>query len=140
MADLTDACQEWDLDTNSRGYGRVRIKERWHLAHRMVWAEAHGQIPKGMFVCHRCDNPPCINIDHLFLGTPRDNTQDMMSKGRCRSGGPAGEQSSAAKLTLAQVAEIRRLRTNGLTHKAIAARFGVGRTTVSAIIARRNWR
>lgn len=60
----------------------VSINGKIVAAHRYAWEQANGPIPESMFVCHRCDNPPCINVDHLFLGTPKDNTRDMALKGR----------------------------------------------------------
>jgi hypothetical protein len=92
MADIEDlaarsrvtesGCWEWDGYRNELGYGIcVLRRQRWR-AHRLAWAYVHGPIPDGMVICHRCDNPPCINPDHLFLGTHRDNTADMMRKGR----------------------------------------------------------
>lgn len=89
--DITYDCQEWDGPSLPSGYGMTRKPHSGHsgpkhYAHRLVWEEAHGPIPPGMYVCHRCDNPPCINIDHLFLGTPADNAGDMSAKGRARGG------------------------------------------------------
>jgi hypothetical protein len=75
-------CQEWAGARNRHGYGITKF--RWHQisAHRAIWLAKKGPIPAGLFVCHRCDNPPCINVDHLFLGTALDNHEDMVSKGR----------------------------------------------------------
>jgi len=64
------------------GYGRKTVRRKTYLAHRLVWAEVHGPIPEGMIIMHTCDNPPCINIDHLRLGTKAENTADMIAKGR----------------------------------------------------------
>ena len=65
------------------GYGQIKHDDGTNdCVHRVVWKMAHGVIPKGMYVCHSCDNPPCIRLEHLFLGTPGDNTADMMAKGR----------------------------------------------------------
>jgi hypothetical protein len=75
-------CLLWIAAVNQTGYGRPTYDGRQQLAHRVAWQIANGPIPAGMCVCHRCDIPACVNIDHLFLGTKRDNTHDMMVKGR----------------------------------------------------------
>lgn len=77
-------CIEWWGTRDSNGYGVVKRKGRMVKAHRMVWEECFGPIPKGLFICHHCDNPPCVNPLHLFPGTAADNNRDMMEKGRAR--------------------------------------------------------
>ena len=78
-----DACWTWTGYCNAAGYGHVRWGEdRRVFAHRVAWEAVHGPIPDGLVVCHHCDNPPCVRPDHLFLGTVRDNAQDMIAKGR----------------------------------------------------------
>ena len=80
---MTD-CIEYEGRKNHAGYGHLGRTidgvRKTFLAHRYFWEKEHGPIPDGMFVCHHCDNPPCINIDHLFLGTPKDNMRDMIQK------------------------------------------------------------
>jgi len=105
------------------------------FAHRAVWALTHGDIPEGLCVLHRCDNPRCVNPDHLFLGTPADNARDMVEKGRSLS----GERNPKAKLTAFQVNEIRQLKKGGAGTTELARRFGVDRTTIQQIMRGATW-
>lgn len=75
-------CVEWIGAKQKAGYGAVNTADGVKSTHRLAFEDRFGEIPDGMFVCHRCDNPSCINVDHLFLGTNEDNVQDMKSKGR----------------------------------------------------------
>lgn len=80
-----NGCLEWTGARATGGYGQVRLSGLNVLVHRYVWELANGPIPDGMCVCHACDNPPCCNVDHLFLGTKSDNNADMATKGRARN-------------------------------------------------------
>lgn len=76
------SCWEWMAAKNSKGYGTRWHNGKLHKAHRVAWSEEHGAIPVGMMVLHRCDNPSCVRLEHLFLGTDDDNKADMIAKGR----------------------------------------------------------
>lgn len=101
------------------------------LAHRLAWYAHRGPIPRGHFVCHACDNPACIAIDHLFLGTPQENVTDMLCKGRGRW---------KSRLNEMQVVDIKRQLASGEPVSDIAKRYGVAYVTILAIKAGRNWR
>lgn len=144
------ACIEWAGWRDRDGYGR---SHRWQGTHRLAWIEANGPIPDGMVVCHRCDNPPCVNVAHLFLGTVADNNRDRALKGRSAHNKVPrpGEANGRALLTEQQVREIvatyqregRRLRAVprvGLTRRQLADRYGVSVPTIDAILSGRNWR
>lgn len=77
-----NGCLIWHGHVHLNGYPRVTYKGRSWFVHRLNWTIARGDIPKGMYLCHKCDNPLCINLDHLFAGTPNDNIQDMVKKDR----------------------------------------------------------
>lgn len=79
---IGDGCWEWQGTKGTFGYGVARAWKRQTTAHRRAWELWHGSIPEGVHVLHRCDNPPCVRPDHLFLGTPADNVMDMIAKGR----------------------------------------------------------
>jgi hypothetical protein len=102
-------------------------------AHRFSWRLRNGVIPDGLFVLHRCDNPPCVNPDHLFLGTQRDNMIDKVAKGRQAR----GRAQNGTTLTEVDVLAIR---ADTRRHREIAACYGISRPSVSAIKSRRNWR
>lgn len=139
-------CWAWNLARHKSGYGRFKVFGRSIRAHRIAYELAKGPIPEGMYVCHRCDNPECVNPDHLFVGTPAENSQDRDRKGRHGSwtkpeARPRGEAQDGARLTDENVRDIRaRYAAGGVTQKALAEEYDVGETTVFNVIHRLNWR
>lgn len=129
-----DACWPFVGPLATNGYGLIRIHRKQLLAHRVAWEVANGPIPDGLLVCHKCDNPPCCNPSHYFLGTPADNSADAAAKGRQ----PRGNVHSQAKLTERDIPVIRALRGT-MTVAAIAERFGVDRTTIYDVWNGKNW-
>ncbi len=137
MSGGADACWEWTGPTPERdgwrAYPSTQIHGTAMSAHRAAWAFTHGAVPQGMFVCHSCDNPPCCNPSHLWLGTPAQNSADMAAKGRARPGRKRpdcltarGEDAVMAKLTNAQVGEMRELYATGrFTQAVLGRRFGI---------------
>ncbi len=101
-------------------------------AHRAAWIEANGPIPEGMNVLHHCDNPPCVNVEHLFLGTAADNTQDMIAKGRRVAA--SGERHSRARLTDDDIREIRRRYAEGDRQVDLAIAYSVTRQNIWRIV------
>jgi len=131
-----DDCWEWQGQRNDQGYGLFSIEGRQNRAHRIAWQLHNSATPGLLFVCHHCDNPACVNPDHLFLGTVADNTQDMYDKGR----GMAGEKHYFAKLKTKDIPEIRYRHEEGERSVDIAKVFGVARTTINDVVSGRTWK
>ena len=133
----SEGCWEWNAYKNSDGYGVIWIIERVQKAHRVAYQLYVGEIPEGMCVCHRCDNPSCVNPEHLFLGTNADNVRDRDNKGR--DANRCGEKNGRAKLTEAQVVEIRERMGGGERGVDLARQFGVTRDEILKIFRRISW-
>lgn len=137
-------CWNWIGSTIGKsGHGQFRIGDRSVVASRAAWMIFRGEIPGDdsaygtMFVCHSCDNPKCVNPDHLFLGSHQDNVLDKMNKGRHRYGISLGEKHGNAKLDEAKVIYIRE---SGKTQQELASEFGVAQASIWAILARKTWK
>ena len=140
-----EGCWLWmgqRLGTMYDGYGFLVVKRWRRIAHRVAWELTHGTIPEGLLVLHHCDNPPCVNPEHLFVGTQSENMKDMYDKGR-RQFRPwllAGERHPQAKLTLARIKWARTQRENGVSLSALARRFKVARRTLRSALQGRTWK
>lgn len=131
-----DKCLLWDRSIRG-GYGVVSIKNKNHFAHRLAWSLINGPIPNGMRVCHKCDNPPCFNPLHLFLGTDADNAHDRDRKNRVQH----GPRHYSSKLTENQVLVIRAKYQKGTYgFKKLASEFGVSSASVRKILSGRSWK
>lgn len=111
------------------------MKIKQELAHRASYRAFRGEIPSGLFVIHSCDNPSCVNPAHLRLGTPAENSRDMVARGRQYK----GESHHKAKLTESDVLEIRELLRSGATQLELAKRFSITRRSVNGIKNRKTW-
>ena len=132
-----DECWPWLGTRDDKGYGRIGAgtHSKYRLAHRVAYEMTYGTIPDGAHVCHHCDHPWCVNPRHMFLGSNDDNIADKVRKGRAR-GAKRGAEHHNAKLTAEQV---RAIRHDQRTQVAIAADYGIGQHTVSAIKRRKTW-
>jgi hypothetical protein len=137
MPEPNSGCWLWIGAIDDKGYGRFGMAgtRRQTLAHRAVYEKHVGPIPEGMFLCHKCDTPLCVNPRHMFVGSPSENMQDMVAKGRA----PVGVDTEK-KLTVDQVREIRTQAAKGVNFHELARRFPVGRTSIRAIVRRRTWK
>jgi hypothetical protein len=132
-------CWEWSLG-RSHDYGQLRVHDVWLdmpvYAHRVSYLLHYGPIPDGLNVCHTCDNPPCCNPEHLFLGDQVANLGDMAAKNRSAH----GERNGMARLTAGDVEEIRLLVSTGHKRSDVAKKFGISGPHVSDIVRGKKWR
>jgi hypothetical protein len=138
----SNGCWIWQRAFNNYGYSIISIKgssKKGHctLVHRLLWSLVNGPIPEGGWILHKCDNPPCINLDHLYLGTPKQNTHDTVTRGRHRYIAHPGSKNGSHKLTESDVLFIRK---STLKVAELAAMFNVHFGTIYSILCRDNWK
>ena len=147
-------CWEWQGSRLPRGYGRFWLSGKSINAHRFAWQLHNGKIPNGLEICHKCDNPKCVNPRHLFAATHAENQLDAMRKGRLRTGPakvhgththpesrPFGIRNGSAKLTDDLVREIRSLYKSGeYSQRTLSKRFNVGKGTIWRIVTHNGWK
>lgn len=131
------SCWEWTSFRDPNGYGRINIKNKPVLAHRLSWEIHKDNIPKGLCVLHGCDNPGCVSPRHLFLGTQKDNVADCIRKGRDNYGLVLGEKHGCSKLTEKDVLAIRSSEETGVI---LAKRYGVSTATISDVRKGHIWK
>jgi len=135
------SCWEWKGYRNKDNYGQFQLKGKIRYTHCVAYELAKGAIPEGMEVCHTCDNPPCCNPDHLWLGTHHDNMLDMKRKGRNKFVCAIGEAHRGSKFTSDQVVSIRREYATGkVSLKALASKYNVGKSTIYDIVTGHTWK
>jgi hypothetical protein len=137
--DRSGDCHLWIGSKNSDGYGNFYLDDKLEKAHRYAYRLANGDFDESLFVCHACDNPSCVNPDHLFLGDQTRNMQDMISKGRQNS--TAGSKNGRAKLDEDDVRQVRKIHKSGkMSTRELAHEFGMGQTAIAEIVANKTWR
>jgi predicted DNA-binding protein (UPF0251 family) len=150
QVDVDGDCWVW-MGQRLKGYGRFTVwngeKTLWIRAHRMAWMIEHGEDPGPLYVCHDCDNPPCVRPSHLFLGTPTVNNGDAIRKGRSSRFPrnqiliPRPRGIERVKLNLEKAEEIRGLYRDGdVTYSELARQFNVSRGTIAMILAGKIWK
>ena len=139
MNDFPSECLMWTGSKTKAGYGRIALREngvsKTVFAHRFIYICCKGQIPKSLCVLHSCDTPSCVNIEHLFLGTHKENTNDMCKKGRHRNGHLKlrGENHWKNKLSNEDIIKIKKMIKHGIMLKDIAKEYGVHPATITNI-------
>jgi hypothetical protein len=138
-----NACWPWRGNRAMDGYGSLLVAaptpsgHTTARAHRLMFEAVRGPVPSGMFVCHTCDNPACVNPSHLWLGTAADNSRDMVAKGRKKKGAAHHN----AKMTPEGVAELRALHATGTrTLKSLGEQFGIGTSQVHRLVNNQSWK
>lgn len=131
-----NGCRIWDGYLNRQGYGRTRFGNKLWLVHRLVYQHSNGDIPKGFFVCHRCDVPSCCNLDHLFIGTSIDNIRDAQSKKRLA----VGTKNQNSKLSEQDIPVIVDRYNNGESIESLAKHYGIQKCVLAKVISGKSWK
>jgi hypothetical protein len=136
-----DECWEWQGSRGSHGHGVLGYHGKRHIiASRLAYELTFGTIPSGLFICHRCDNPPCCNPAHLYAGTQAENMADRVRRGRWKGGSPVGERCGASVLTEADVLKIKerhRFTRSGI--RQTGRDYGVSHSSIIALLDGRTW-
>lgn len=135
--DPITGCREWVGTLFTSGYGRCTVGMQSLSAHRVAFVIGHNKITGGLYVCHSCDNPRCVHLDHLFLGTSKDNSEDMFRKGRNHP--QDCENNGAAKLTNEKVRRIKKRLRSGEVQRKLAREYGVSYQTINLIALGKTW-
>ncbi len=134
-----DECWLWTGSITRAGYGRIWFQHTRTTTHRVAWELTHGPIPEGMHICHSCDTPPCVNPDHLWLGTNLDNMHDKSIKGRVKR--LRGTANGRARLQEAEVRSIRRMYSSGhYTQSRLGRIYDVSESQITHILSGKNWK
>lgn len=131
-----DGCWGWTGNRDADGYSTMYFNKKTLKSHRVSWIIHNGKIPEKLLVLHKCDNPPCTNPEHLFLGTQKDNWDDMVKKGR---GCYRGELASNSKLKEKEVIEIKKLLNSSITIREVANKFNVTTSAIKCIKSGKSW-
>lgn len=135
--EVPDGCIEWTKSRDKQGYGLFYSNGGVTKAHRIAYWIYYHTYPDDKCVCHSCDNPSCVNPEHLFLGTVQDNNKDRHSKGRSKNKPTSGEAHNMAKLSEQQVLSIKQIL--GATQKELAETYGVSVAQISRIVNGKSW-
>jgi len=143
VQEIDGLCWEWTCMTHDYGYGRFSIDGKWFLAHRISWRLYEGNIPDEKYVLHKCHNEKCVNPDHLYIGTQKDNVEDAVNQGNFedrKNGDVSGEINGQSKLSADDVRQIRRkYEETEKTYYDLSNEYGISFGCVGKIVRRERW-
>lgn len=138
--DKTVGCWIWKGGLPDDGYPRIAINNKSVLGHVLSYVLHKGVIPEGLHVCHECDNPSCVNPDHLWLGTHSQNMEDRGNKGRWKHNGRFGTNINSAKITANDAIEIRKCVELGASQTEMSKRFKLSKSAINSLIKGKTWK